>query len=259
MVNCNYDPRQSDLEGPYTRKPEQLPILDPVSLNDALLNMINGTLLSNYPTGYGEPLQLELRDLDKLKRWQNRTVMTIGSETTARVYQKEVIKSVAKYPHLMHSVLALTTKHDRFLLDDEKGDPQRRAIEFYHTGRSAALFNRQLSIQDTSSSDTEHDALWCTAVFLGTLASGSIDGRTPEEVWPLKDGTSGEAMSWLRIHDGLQLLWNLSQPFAPGRLFYDLVNTPDHNFMMTKLDPVISDSCNFEFHSRIRNERARAA
>lgn len=238
MVKCNYDPKTPDLDGPYTGKTEQLAILDPVSLNDALLNMINGTLLTNYPKGYGEPLQLEPRDLEKLRRWQTRTVLTIGSAATAHVYQQEVIKNVAKYPYLMHSVLALTTKHDRYLVRDGFGDPRRKALEYFHTGRAASLFNLQLSEADKATG-TEHDMLWCTAVFLGSLASGTVDGNNPEEVWPLKDGTTGEALSWLRVHEGLRLLWYLSQPFAPGRMFNQLVNTPDHNFMMTKLDPVI--------------------
>ena len=201
--------------------------------------MINTSLLANYPTGYGEPLQLQLQDLEKLKRWQGRTVLTIGSPATASIYQKECIKSVAKFPYLLHSILALTTKHDQYLFKDEAGDPQRKALEFYHTGRAASLFNRQLALQDGSNSGVEHDMLWCTAVFLGSLASGTVDGQSPEDVWPLKDGTTGEALSWLRVHDGLRLLWYLSQPFAPGRIFNELVNTPDHNFMMTKLDPVI--------------------
>jgi hypothetical protein len=242
MVSCNYDARHADLDTPYSQKTDQvcpLPIMDPVSLNDALLGMINSTLLMHYPKGYGQPLQLELKDLDKLRRWQNRTVMTIGSPATAKVYQKEIIKLVARYPYLMHSVLALTTKHDRYLAPDMHGDPQRKALEYFHYGKAAALFNRKLSHKDELTMESEHDALWGTAVFLGSLASGTLDGESSDEVWPMKDGTSGEALSWLRIHEGLRVLWYLSEPFAPGRMFNELVNSPDHSFMMTKLDPYI--------------------
>ncbi|KIW03591.1 uncharacterized protein PV09_05345 [Verruconis gallopava] len=242
MVACNYDTKHADLEPQYARTSDQLralPILDPVSLNAALLGMINSSLLTNYPQGYGEPLQLELSDLDKLRRWQNRTVLTIGSPAVARIYQKEIIKSVAKYPYLMHSVLALTTKHDRFLSSDPNGDPKSKALEYFHYGRSASLFNQTLSQHKESNSSTEDDALWSTAVFLGSLASGTVDGDSPEDVWPLKDGTTGEALGWLKVHEGLRLLWYLSQPFAQGRMFHELVNTPDHRFMISKLDPYI--------------------
>jgi hypothetical protein len=242
MVTCNYDGSQADLDTPHSRKADQLselPIVNPGSLNDALLGMINSTLLVHYPKGYGEPLQLKLKDLDKLRRWQMRTVLTIGSPATGKVYQKGIIKLVARYPYLMHSVLALTTKHDRYLLPDVHDDPQRKALEYFHYGRAAALFNRKLSNRNDPTPGPEHDALWGTAVFLGHLASGTLDGNSAEEVWPMKDGTSGEALSWLRIHEGLRLLWYLSEPFAPGRMFHELVNSPDHGFMMTKLDPVI--------------------
>lgn len=239
MINCNYDPKQPELEGPYTHRLDQIKILDPIPVNRALLDMINGSLLANYPEGHGEPLQLHLKDLDKLQRWQHRTVLTIGSRAIAEVYQKEVVKCVAKYPHVMHSVLALTTKHDRYLVKDGLGDSHREALECYHTGRAASLFNRQLSDANPSTSSTEHDMLWVTAVFLSSLASGTVDGDCPESVWPLKDGTTGEALSWLRVNEGLRVLWYISEPFAPGRMFNDLVNSPDHTFIMTKLDPVI--------------------
>jgi hypothetical protein len=239
MVKCNYDPKQAELQAPYVRKAEPLEILDSVSLNDALLEMINGTLLANYPKGYGQPLQMDLQDLERLRRWQTRTVLTIGSPATAKIYQKECIKSVSKYPYLIHSILALTTKHDRHLARHGFDDPRHLALEYFHTGRAAALFNLQLSQSESVQPSTETDMLWCTGVFLGSLASGTVDGTTPEDVWPLKDGTTGEALSWLRIHEGMRLLWYLSQPFAPGRMFNELVNTPDHAFIMTKLDPVI--------------------
>jgi len=98
MVHCNYDGKQQDLEVSHSRTSNSLSptlILNPLSVNDALLGMINTTLRTNYPSSY-EPLQLGLPDLDKLRRWQTRTVLTIGSPATAAVYQRAVIKLVAK-------------------------------------------------------------------------------------------------------------------------------------------------------------------
>lgn len=244
MVTCNYDRKQADLDSPLTRKSQVvLPILDPVSLNDALLGMINSTLAMQYPKGCGEPLQLQLPDLDKLKRWQNRTVLTVGTPAVAQVYQKEIIKLVARFPFLMHCVLALTTKHDRYLTPDSHEDPYRSALEYFHYGRAAALFNQKLSAKDHVYPEPEHDALWATAVFLGNIAASTLDGDTIESSWPMKDGTSGEALTWLRVHEGLGVLWRIAAPYAPGHMFHELVNTPEHSYMMTKLNPEVKPGC----------------
>jgi len=139
----------------------------------------------------------------------------------------------------MHAVLALTTKHDRYLTPTDPNDSELQALELHHYGRAAALFNQKLSTHSDASAHFENDALWSCAVFMGNLASSSVDGDAPEDVWPMKDGTSGEALSWLKIHEGLRILWYFSEPYAPGRIFHKMVNHPEHKYMKTKLDPQI--------------------
>lgn len=240
MVTCNYDQRQADLETSHggQSRLKTVPLLDALSINDALLDMLNSSLRINYPSDYGEPLQLELKDLDRLRRFQARTVWTVGSPATGAIYHREVIKMVTKYPYLMHSALALTTKHDRYLQPDDPDEPERKALEYFHYGRAAALFNQRLSAKHDQNSK-EHDALWAAAVFLGGIASSTVDGESPENVWPMKDGTVGEALTWLRIHEGLRVLWRISEPFAPGRMFHEMINTAEYEFMLTKLDPKV--------------------
>jgi hypothetical protein len=60
--------------------------------------MINTSLVANYPENVPDRRvihQLDTNDLDRLKRWQTRTVLAMGTDDSALIYQREVIKVIA--------------------------------------------------------------------------------------------------------------------------------------------------------------------
>jgi hypothetical protein len=73
-----------------------------------------------------------------------------------------------------------------------------RSIDIaFHWSRGAALLNSKLS---AAIEPPERDALWACAGMLGVLAFSSIQAKTPEEAWPLKNSSSD--LGWLNLCEG---------------------------------------------------------
>jgi hypothetical protein len=126
----------------------------------------------------------------------------------------------------MHALLSLTLMHDRYLSTEL--NTKLSTTEAFHWYQGIALFNRKLSgpIQPS-----ERDALWATAVFLGTIAFFYIEAKTPEEAWPLKPPSSLD-LSWLRMSDGKKEIWKIAQPLRADSVFQALA-LENTNFLPT--------------------------
>ena len=106
----------------------------------------------------------------------------------------------------MHAVLSLTMMHDRFL----STTPQTKlsTTEAFHWHQSTALFNRKI---EEPIHPSDRDALWATTILLGNLTFYHVDAASPEEAWPLRQSSPLD-LNWLRMSDGKQEIWKLSQP-----------------------------------------------
>jgi hypothetical protein len=122
--------------------------------------------------------------------------------------------------------------HDRFLQSSKTADINHSlAIECYHHSFAAALFNQRLSSHAESSN---RNALWTTAVLLSVMAAFSIHTLDPEKSWPVSPTMSPD-LDWLRMYQGLRVIFNMASPVAPGGLFHGLVQYPQYAHLETKM------------------------
>lgn len=161
----------------------------------------------------------EQHDVDLLSRFRNRTILTVTTDRNRRVYQDHIVEIAPQYPFLMHSLLALTSMHDRYLSGSH--NQPRPAREAFHQYRTIALFNARLA-KSVQPSPSESAALWVTAVLLSTTTFCRIEATTPEEAWPLKQPSPSD-LSWVTMGEGKTRLWNMTRPFTSEARFQGLV------------------------------------
>jgi hypothetical protein len=104
--------------------------------------------------------------------------------------------------------------HDRYLGVDV-GPKQNKAMAF-HWSRGAALLNDKITkgVKEQS----EKDALWASAVLLATLAFASVEGETPDGMWPLKPSSSTD-LDWLKLIEGKKEIWKIADPHRAASVF----------------------------------------
>ena len=226
-VSCNYDPNTPDLQ---LRTGQGICVDAPdkpcFSTNGTMLGMINVSLNRHrvVPSRDGEIFRLESQDLERLCRFQTRTVLTIGTKRTAEVYQNEVIKLACVHPYVMHAVQTFTAIHDRYLSTCSGGRSSPK--ELYHWGQTAAVFNEKLSLPISS---CDRDALWITAIFLAGIALASTEATRPEEAWPLQSSSSS-CLTWLRMIDGKRAIGNITDPLRKDSVFHQLAHKDEQDY-----------------------------
>jgi hypothetical protein len=124
-----------------------------------------------------------------------------------------------QFPFLMHSMLALTSMHDRYLSGSHA--QSQPASEAFHHYQSIALFNARLATPVRPSPE-ESAALWVTAILLGTTTFCRIEATRPEEAWPLNLPSTSD-LSWLAMSEGKTNLWKMTQPFTSDSQYQGLV------------------------------------
>ncbi|KAJ9137444.1 Alpha-galactosidase [Pleurostoma richardsiae] len=224
-VVCNYGPMSASTAGELlisfdgAAKMEVSPIV-PLSARDTALSMIN-TLLKGYPHTSGTwmpPYQLNRRDLATLDRFWSRTILTMGTEETRSLFQRESCRLASMHPFLMHLLLGLTLMHDRFL--SSKHNQQPSTAELFHVSQGTSLFSRRLS-EHSSCTPLELDALWAASTFLGVITAGAIEAKTAEEAWPLRPRLNDHP-DWITIGEGKKKVWEISDPSRPDSCFHAL-------------------------------------
>ena len=116
--------------------------------------------------------------------------------------------------------------------------PTRQSTdEISHWTKGVVLFNEKLSMP---LHPPDRDALWGAATMLGVISFASIEGGTPEDVWPL-NYVAGAESGWLKMCCGKLALWQLVNPERPDSIFHSLFSGKDS---ITQYIPPILSSIN---------------
>jgi hypothetical protein len=196
--------------------------------------------------------QLDSKSIGRLDRFLRRTVYTFAGNPTSTVYQNHVTSiaievsykhaylleslSIAsantdhvsvQNPFLMHVILTMTARHDRFL-SSSKDHATRSIAEAYHWSQGAALLNRKLSAPIRPQ---DRDALWAAAAILGLLSIADIEASTPWEAWPLKSSEPSD-LRWMNMSHGKKAIWQATDPMRPDSIFHAMRD--DYRTLMSK-------------------------
>ncbi|KAF2730759.1 hypothetical protein EJ04DRAFT_402405, partial [Polyplosphaeria fusca] len=164
-------------------------------------------------------LQPRLVDLVVLKRFQDRTVLTMGTRRTAPIYQNCMARLSFQHPFLMHMVLCLTLLHDAHLsTHSATGSMTQSALQ--HWNIATTLFSRTLARPIVPS---ERDSLWATAALFGCTAFAYVENSDSEMAWPLKPSDPHD-LDWLKISEGKKAVWDLVDPTRPESIFHVVVH-----------------------------------
>ncbi|OIW32662.1 hypothetical protein CONLIGDRAFT_712938 [Coniochaeta ligniaria NRRL 30616] len=228
-VSCTYDRISSELQ-PFEEAAFSVnaTLSTAVSVNQTVLGLLNDNLRQKSP---GQPtFRLDDVDLGLLNTFHERSILTLGIESTRYIYQQEGLRLAIKHPFLMHTALALTMMHMRS--DDLFSKQTTR--EVYHWYQGTSLFNRKLA--DPYLTSSERDAIWMTAALLGCTTLAHIDAVDPEQSWPLK-ASSPMDLDWLKLSNGKKHAWviaDLSRPDSTLRSF--VVQTAIDDFVIKTTD-----------------------
>lgn len=236
-VSCNYDPKIPDLQ---LRRGAAL-YMDALStaspsVNELMMGMMNKSIRPNESNpqraiGFST---FDSQDLERLGRFQTRTVHTIGTKKTAEIYHETVFQLACSAKYLMHMVQSLTAVHDRYL--NPQSTVNQNAIETYHLGKALVLFNEKLS---GGIKPGEGDAVWATAALLGLVSFAMIDATKPEEAWPLAPPSHTD-LEWLAMSDGKKAIWDIANPLRRQSVFHKLSGDFERDYFAA-LKPKPSD------------------
>ncbi|TKA67347.1 hypothetical protein B0A55_10079 [Friedmanniomyces simplex] len=177
--------------------------LPPTPPSELMLGMLN------YPLTLHETddtYRITESDLDRLRRFQDRTVLTIGTAQTIHIFRDSVLKLGLDHDYVTHIIFTIVLMHDRYLSEDPWQPPTTE--ETFHHYHGTAMFNKMLS---SPIEEHEKDAMWAAAALLGAITIAAVDATTPEQSWPLKpDGPTD--LDWLRMSDGKKEVWRLANP-----------------------------------------------
>ncbi|MCJ1447225.1 MAG: hypothetical protein MMC23_007736 [Stictis urceolatum] len=177
-----------------------------------MVNASPGFQSSQSPSSY--PIyRLKNKDLELLHKFQTRTSFTIGTEDGNAVFRDDVFNMSLTRPFLLHVILTLTLRHDRFLSASPTTKPT--TAEAYHWYQGTSLFNSALS---KIIKHSDKDALWATAAILGAIAFSCLETSGPEEAWPLKPRDTSD-LDWLKMSDGKKAVFKLAEPLRPDSVF----------------------------------------
>ncbi|KAM3084451.1 hypothetical protein ACMFMG_001445 [Clarireedia jacksonii] len=206
---------------------------------------------------------LDRQSLARLDRFRYRTVLSMGTPTTATLFEKVSFTMAFEHPYLMHVVQALTATHDRFLAPPSPHTSYRSVTESYHLSLAASLFNQKLF---GPINDKDRDALWATAALLGIVAMSSIEASTPDEAWPLTPYSDTD-LDWLRMSESKIVIWNLTKPDRPDSVFHEISarlvqahhEVDKHEPELSLLPPQFLDLCEIDVFSTSYNNPYFAA
>ncbi|OKL57879.1 hypothetical protein UA08_06709 [Talaromyces atroroseus] len=205
--------------------------------NDALVTDLNRMVASQYPPTWdsGQFRSISRYDIDLLKRWDTRTVFTMGTYSISLCYQLTVSKEATQHPYLFHAALAMAAMHDGSLQvsREPSSTNNSQATQYYHHSCAAALFNHRLSRSVDKPAD--HNAIWATASMLGNMASFSIKTYDPELAWPMAPSTDS-SLGWMEMHKGVYTVYKMASPGDPGGMFHAIINDPQYTFLKNKWD-----------------------
>ncbi|KAK3111508.1 Serine/threonine-protein kinase PAK 6, partial [Teratosphaeriaceae sp. CCFEE 6253] len=198
--------------------------LPPTPPSEEMMSMLNYPLMLHETD---DVYRITESDLARLLRFQNRTVLTIGTAQTIGIYRDAVVKLALEHNYLVHILFTIVLMHDRYLSEDPWQAPTTE--ETFHHYHGTAIFNKMLS---APIEESEKDAMWAAAALLGAITIAAVDATTPEESWPLKPEGPTD-LDWLRMSDGKKEVWRLANPLRQESMWreammynYDADATP---------------------------------
>lgn len=246
-VSCDYDSKASDLqfsgvgsfqvEIPKPPTPPETPE-DDGGIDQVIEGMMNCPLFLHVDGGTQGPdvCYIDKPHLDLLRKFCNRTVLTIGTAETKKLYRRVLSKMAAQHSFVLHAVLRFTLIHDRYLYDPLGTKPS--TAEAFHGYHAAALFGQKLL---HPVAEEEKDGLWAVAAVLGASAFASIEASKAEEAWPLKE-PEPQDLDWLKMSDGKRKVWDITDPLRPTSVFREAIefeNSRKNEFLNRPTDPVL--------------------
>jgi hypothetical protein len=181
-MHMNVDCEYIAVVSPYTEVSTSSPT--PLGHNLAI-----GSAQSDLVRYLGASATQQHSDIRALRHFQDLTCNTMGGDTVNRVMHMVVAKDVWESPYLMHMVLAVSSGHQRRLLDAYGQQKQLRALEFAeaaHWHRGLQLYQTDLArkVQPSEgASETGFDivvaAMLLTIIFTFALEDGSAHTGRP--------------------------------------------------------------------------------
>ncbi|KAL1847232.1 hypothetical protein VTK73DRAFT_10413 [Phialemonium thermophilum] len=173
---------------------------------------------SPVPGQFGE-YELRPRDYERLSRFAQRSVMTMGSGATRRLFPAWSLRLASANPFLCHVYLAFSLLHDLYLSPGSSSTPAHRASLAFHWYHATAILNHKLADPQPPDSPSERDALMTSASMLAASAFANVeDASDPEKAWPLRPAGPSD-LDWLRMSDGKKVVRDLSGPLPPDSFF----------------------------------------
>ncbi|KAK3935354.1 hypothetical protein QBC46DRAFT_323547 [Diplogelasinospora grovesii] len=224
-VSCTYDRISSDLqslaEAAFT---VNIPQTAPVSLNQQVLGMLNDSVRRQ--SARDRAFQFNMHDLELINRFHERTIMSMGTDDTRHIYQRECVRLAFEHPFLFHLVLTLTLMHDRF-----NTPAKQTPRELFHWSQGTSQFNKVLSgVNRGALTSSQKDAIWVASTIVGCTTLAQMEGDTPEDVWPLTSSPCD--LDWLKMSDGKREIWRIADLRRPDSALRDLAHAPSDNFMI---------------------------
>ncbi|KAF2796585.1 hypothetical protein K505DRAFT_237379 [Melanomma pulvis-pyrius CBS 109.77] len=251
-VSCNYNGKESSLElsaqgsfqvdlsprSSLSNRVVDMGLSPPLSINQNMVAMANdclntGSLDMDIKSmdGFRHWHQANFwtfteQDLGVMKRFQERTVMTIGTKKTAPAYRDCIYQLSFRHPFLMHMVLSLTLMHDAHLATHSPSlaaSTTRASLQHWNT--ATKLFNRILSNTILPSA---RDAIWATGALIGATVFAYVESSDPFTAWPLKPSDPHD-LDWLKLSEGKKAIWKLADPLRPDSIFHNI--SKEHSFV----------------------------
>lgn len=165
--------------------------------------------------------------LGVLQKFNERTVLSVGTTSVAKLYQKEIFHLacsvsrsclhgwasliVMQYSFLRSIVTTLTLLHDRHLSGTQA--ISRAILSHWYEGTAKFKDTLMKPVQNEA-----RDALWASASLLGVIQFASCDARTPEEAWPLRPSHNTD-LDWLKMSDGKKAVFAITNPLRADSVF----------------------------------------
>ncbi|KAF2195174.1 hypothetical protein K469DRAFT_743806 [Zopfia rhizophila CBS 207.26] len=235
-VSCNYDTKASELDlsangafqVEFWQESEKLQS-SPVCINQSMVTMIDDSLKAATLAALGNEKEWKFteEDLEIVKRFQSRTVMTIGTSYSAPMYRDSITVLAFSHPFLMHMILSLTLLHDAHHASSSSSSLSfaYTTLSLHHWNTATAIFNNVLSQPIKPSS---RDALWATAALIGALVFAFVESPDVEQAWPLR-ASDPHDLDWLKLSEGKKAIWQIAEPTREDSVFRLLAKERESN------------------------------
>lgn len=246
-VTCTYDKLSSTLQA-FSEGTFLLNFLS-VSLNSQVLTMLHDNVP---PSSTRKRFPFKDRDLAILNRFHERTILSLRTDQTVTLYQRESVRlaiqvgtfvlaplSLGNYfvvlihpkkkkqnPFLFHLVLTVTLMHDRLTLPHQQSRLTPTPAELYHHAAGSSDFNALLSLPPCTLTASQKDAIFIGAIILACTSFAQIESHLPStKLWPFVSGQND--LNWLRLCVGKKEIHKLADVTRPDSSLREVSNEFD--------------------------------